>query len=259
MKWLTGVVVFFCSLAVISNAHAVIKECNSVTQVLPLIDSSKKQLFIFDIDNTIYHPKQMLGSDEWFTYYLKKRQKVSKTFQEALTYVIDLWNSLQVVTEVIPMEPQTKAVIEALQKRGLCVMAMTTRGQELARTTMRQMSSLGIDIEKTAPTNVMFQLQSMPEVLFSKGVLYTFGKHKGEVIKGFLHQLNWKPDEICYINDKREPLDEVEASLLPPMKHIGLRYAVADAYITRFSPIVADKELECFERLLSDDIAQIKL
>lgn len=47
-------------------------EIVEITKINEIGDLDKYQLIIFDLDNTIVRPIQLLGSDEWFYHTLKK-------------------------------------------------------------------------------------------------------------------------------------------------------------------------------------------
>jgi hypothetical protein len=240
-------------------AQTQIREIASIEQLLDLADPASSQLIILDIDNTLYHPRQMLGSDEWFDYFHKKQCSLHGNTPEARQHVVHLWRAIQTVTEVIPIEAQTALLVQSIQNKACCVMAMTTRGPEMANTTFQQTASLKIDLSRTSPTKVRFQIHKMPEVHYGNGILFTNGNPKGEVLKEFLHQIQWMPSQIIYVNDKKEPLDEVAASLPETVHFLGLRYSGADHFVQNFSPEIADIELEHFEHIFSDEDAANQL
>lgn len=250
--------IFFLSLFIACfrslYAAGTIEECSSIQKLLSLASPTFSQLIILDIDNTLYRPKQMVGSDEWFDYTLQQEQKNAP--HESKQKVLTLWTALQMITKVIPMESKTVDVINTLQQKHCLVMAMTTRGSNLAFSTFRQLSSLDIHLEKSEPTHVRFQLNKLPDVHYGNGVLFSNGHHKGETLKEFFTQLQWTPKQIIYINDKKEPLEEVQNSLPDSIDFLGLRYSKADQFVQQFKPDIASKELEAFTSLLSDQEAQ---
>lgn len=242
----------FVFLSYSPKAYARIEECSSLQQILLLTNTQRSQLLIFDIDNTLIHPKQMLGSDEWFDFFLQKQQALYGNDPQILRSVIDLWTAIQIVTDVIPVEQETPILIQKLQKENRILMGMTTRGSALATATFRQLGSLAIDLSKTAPTQVRFQLHRMPDVHYGKGILFTDGYDKGKALKEFLCQIQWTPESIVYINDKKAPLEEVEASLPETIHFIGLRYSGSDHFIKELSQPIVEAELDHFTFLLPD-------
>jgi len=234
------------------HAQVVIEECRSIQQLISLAQPCASQLILLDIDNTLLHPKQMLGSDEWFSYYLGKQQALSNDRESVFHRVLDLWHAIHTISSVIPMERNTAEVVRELQKMNCTVMALTTRGSMLEHVTDRQLASIGINLSLAAPLHASFTLQHMSSVLFSKGVLFTNGKHKGDALKEFLRQIGWMPDRIIFINDKQNQLEEASASLPDHVHFLGLRYSVADDYVARFDPAIADKQLHSFLQIPED-------
>jgi hypothetical protein len=55
-----------------SSLSSLIRECSTIRDVIAEIQPDT--LVVFDIDNTLLRPCQMLGSDEWFYYYIKKME-----------------------------------------------------------------------------------------------------------------------------------------------------------------------------------------
>ena len=49
-----------------------IRQCASIQEVIP--EASPRTFVVFDIDNTLLRPLQMLGSDEWFNTILDSAQ-----------------------------------------------------------------------------------------------------------------------------------------------------------------------------------------
>lgn len=230
------------------NAHVDIQECDSIQQLLSLARPGSSQLILLDIDNTLIHTKRMLGSDEWFTYYLKKEQ--ANNPETAFHFVLDMWHAIQTVSSVIPMEEKTTDVIQILQKLNCPIMGLTTRGMALEHVTPRQLSSIGIQLDKTTPFLKTCTLKDLPSVLFSKGILFTNGTHKGKALKTLLEQIGWMPDQIIFINDKKAHIEETASSLPDQVHFLGLRYTVADAYVAQFDSHKADQQLQQFLDIL---------
>ena len=255
-KWSTffvGVLVWVSFFNHSLSCSVVIEECRSIQEVSSFIQPGPTQLILFDIDNTLLRPRQMIGSDEWFSYYQNQLQKSSnETSREVFLRTLDLWHAIQLVTGVVPMEAETSSVVKKVQQMNCTVMGLTTRNSTLERTTIHQLNSLGISFSETAPIHVVFTLQHMPSVLFSKGVLFTSGKHKGQALKEFLRQIGWTPERILFINDKRDQLEEASEGAPPEIPFIGLRYAVSDRYVQAFDPGVAERELQQFLELPCD-------
>jgi hypothetical protein len=255
MIFLSRLALLLCIVISPLIAGGSIEELSSTEQLLGKVNPTISQLFIFDIDNTLYHPKQMLGSDEWFWYFSKKKLSEQGNSHEVLMSVVRLWQAVQTVTAIIPIEKETASVIQALQQKNCFVMAMTNRGPDMATTTLRHLSLLQIDMRAKAPAHAQFQVLNMPDTLYNNGILFTNNRHKGSVLVEFLQQIQCQPSQIIYINDMRKPLEEVSSSLPDSVQYVGLRYSGADHFVHEFSPAIADKELERFTHIMSDSEA----
>lgn len=232
-----------------------IRECSTIKDMA--CEATPDTLLIFDIDNTLYRTVQMLGSDEWFYSHLSAQQKKTKDKEEALNTCLDLLHAIQAVTQVQPMEPCTASVVKQLQEQGYTVMALTTRGPQIGYTTLRQLDSIGIDMRKSPPTTTSFYLETMAQVQFLRGVLFTNGQHKGKALSQFLRQATLKPKRIVFINDKLAHIKEVAQIESEGIEFLGLRYSGSDEHVKKFNPDVAEMQLNFFLNLLSDASAQI--
>lgn len=247
--------IFVCLFSFL-QLEAIIEECPTFQKLTKLSYTPQSHIVLLDIDNTLFHPNQMIGSQEWFYFYLQRSFDRQGVNEEVKQYAIDLCAAINLVSVVHPVEKITPEVILSLQKQKVCMIGFTTRGHSMATATCRQLNSLGLNLEKTAPTQVQFSLTKVPEVYFQNGVLYTSGANKGKALLEFLSQLSFRPSQIIYINDKKEPLEEVESMLLKEISFLGLRYSAADRYQGDFSEQVADVELANFSRLLNDQEAK---
>src|SRR6185295_19513956 len=117
-----------------------------------------KTLIIFDIDNTILCPQQVLGSDPWFRYYKERLVAEGLSEKEALSGAVEMLHRVYRKTKVKLIESKTPSVIESLQKRKQPVIALTTRSVEVADCTVNHLASLGVDMKKTRPLHQNFML-----------------------------------------------------------------------------------------------------
>ena len=187
------------SLVLPSRASSAIRECSSIQDVIGEVRPGT--LVVFDIDNTILRPAQVLGSDEWFHYYLMKMKLEMADQSQAFIQAVDLLHSIYFVTQVKAMEECTADVLHSLQNKGVTMMGLTSRSPPVANISIRHLKSLGIDMNLTAPTHACFSLIDIPETLFFQGVLFTNGKSKKNALSAFFKQISWKPKKIVFIDD----------------------------------------------------------
>lgn len=241
-------------LLVSSPLIAEIRECSTTEEILN--HANQKTLILFDIDNVILCPVQVLGSDPWFRYYKERLKDEGRTDKEALAIAVDMLHRVYHKTRVKLIEKKTTSVIENLQKRKIAVIAMTTRSSEVADCTINHLTSLGIDLKRSRPIAQNFMLPDCPDVLFQDGVLFTTGTHKGTAFLSFLKRVNFEPECVVFINDKASHLREVEeACETRKIRFVGLRYAGADEMVKNFKPAIADLQQRYFTGIVPDEIA----
>ncbi len=253
MKKLSLLAMLGASLVLPSRASSAIRECSSIQDVIGEVRPGT--LVVFDIDNTILRPAQVLGSDEWFHYYLMKMKLEMADQSQAFIQAVDLLHSIYFVTQVKAMEECTADVLHSLQNKGVTMMGLTSRSPPVANISIRHLKSLGIDMNLTAPTHACFSLIDIPETLFFQGVLFTNGKSKKNALSAFFKQISWKPKKIVFIDDRRKYLEEANAYEDEGLEFVGLRYNLADAYVNTLDPQICEIELQSFLSLMSDRAA----
>src|SRR5438128_267990 len=126
MKKIFIILMFMC---VNHIAYALITESDHLAAILDYIDPTKKTLVIFDIDNTLGHPKEELGSDEWF--YYKVEEKKAEGFDEltSIYYILPQLFYVQFNIALEPTENNTPDLIQHLTSNGIAVMALSKIGR----------------------------------------------------------------------------------------------------------------------------------
>jgi len=212
-------------------------------------------LFLYDIDNTLVRLERSFGCDQWFQYRFNQLQKQMDNRQEALDKALAEWTSIQYISKPQEVEAIGKDIIASQQREGVMLIGFTTRGLSLSRCTTMQLSTLGFDLSKTAPSKEELFFDNGQGVIFRKGVLFTAGTHKGKALFKFLDMLHVNPSKVVFINDKHQNLAEVEETCLERnMPFTGLRYGFLDEWVNSFNPKVADAQLKSFLDIPSDSI-----
>jgi hypothetical protein len=237
-----------------SYTWSIIKELPSLSELEQYVNN--ETLLLFDIDNTLMRPKQMLGSDEWFTFYLNKKIAEYNDRQKALKEALSLWGAIQTVTSVQYVEPCTQTVIESLRKKNISIMVLTQRKQNFATLSIQQLRSLQLDFSKTAPVKTFFELKEMPLVKYEEGALFCDEYHKGESFLCFLRQNALHPKRVVFVDDKRFQLEQLNVLESEGIEYFGLRYGGADVYVREFDPAVTEQQLASFMSILPDDEAK---
>ena len=237
---------------------AVIIESSTIKDM----DQYKKEntLFLYDIDNTLIKPTQTLGSDQWFYYRFKKVLLSEKNQKKALDKVLTEWTSIQHITQIEEVEKNSSQVIKSQQKDKIRMIGFTTRGASFAQITKQQLEAINVDFSHTSPVSQHHFFRDNKSILCQHGVLFTDGTHKGRTLFKFLDDLNLRPSQIVFINDKKSNLQEVkETCEKRKVNFVGLRFYYLDNWVNSFNPRVAQKQLEAYHKVLSDKEAEALL
>ena len=247
-----------CFLVAISQLQGAIVEVEHFQEV-PL-HIKKETLVIFDIDDTLLIPVQMLGCDEWYMHRLKQSQQAGLTPTTAFEKALNEWEAVRFLTKMEIVEPKSEKIVRSLQDQNYTVMGLTTQGLALATRTVHQLNENQIDLSITCPSKEdHYFLIGGHGVLYRQGILFTSGTSKGESLFALLDKLGIKPERIVFLNDKATHLRDIEqVAQMRGVEFIGLRYAYSDARKKAFSPEIADFEWNhsplC--HLLSDEEAK---
>lgn len=217
-----------------------------------------KTLVILDIDNTLLIPVQELGTDQWFYHRIKYYEKQGLNRTDSLEKALAEWTAIQSVTKVRVVEEGTQDFISGLQKAGYTIMGLTTRGLGLSHRTIEQLKSISIDLSLTAPSQDEVHFMNGGEgILYRKGVLFTAGTNKGQALKRLVDTINYRMENVVFINDKASHIKEIETTCQAlGIPFIGLRYGYTDEQVRNFRQDIADVQFEHFGHILSDKNAE---
>jgi len=217
-------------------------------------------LVVFDIDNTLIEPAQSLGSDQWFSYRVEENIRRGMSKQESFAVALTEWISIQHKTKVKPVETSTVQLFEQLHNGGWQVIALTTRGIELAAKTIEQLKSVGIDFSKAMPVSQEIIFEHVRGALYRGGIVFCDGSNKGALLLQFFKQSGLDPKKILFVDDKEKCLRDVEQVCAEhQISFIGLRYGFLDEKVKNLKPEVADEQWVCFGNLISDEEANERL
>ncbi len=244
---LLSVIIF----TVATTATAEIRQIEKMKDALA--DVSVGDVVVFDIDNTILEPVQTLGSDQWFEYLVKKYEEQGQDHAQAIASSQKDWGLVQEKTEVRLVERDTARLIRRLQLRGITVIALTARPDDLKDVTAHQLSSAKVHIEQ-------YEGYNNPDVVYSEGIIFSAGKNKGVILRDFLERLNIQPARLIFIDDKEKNVNNMDAEFAKTqIININYRYGAADARVHCFASEIAEFQWEHFlatGELLTDEEAE---
>lgn len=249
---------FILFLCLFYSLNSEVFEIQNMEEILPYVDSDT--LVVFDVDDTLLAPKQLLGSDPWFMQMLSIYDARGLTKSQAVAKVLPTYMAFQNKTQVRPIEKISAALIHNLQQQNINVIGLTTRSTELCFTTHNQLRSIDIDLKKTALKNHDIDVMTDLPLYYIEGILFTEVRHKGEVLKELCKKLNYEIKKVIFINDKLKyvvQLDETFKELNIP--YVGFRYAARDEEISKYDHNISLIEHHYFNKALSNEDALLIL
>jgi hypothetical protein len=198
------------------NAWASEAAQKTVFEMSPVIDDAvneslggKKVLAVFDIDNTLLTPPQLLGSNQWFADQWASLQKYCPDLGVApcptrMSQLLRFYDAVEEKSRQMTTEPSVAPGVGALQASGVKTIALTDRGGSIADATRRQLLENGIDFAKNGFGESLadFPAQSDPRgPTYQNGVMMTAGQNKGQWLMTLLRLTGFKPDLVVYADD----------------------------------------------------------
>lgn len=232
---------------IITTAH--------IADAVQLVDEDS--WFLVDLDNTMFEAKQALGHTDWLYDERQKREQNGMSREEAVQASYPDWIKTQQICPVQPLEENFVPSLIALQNRGVVIMGLTHRQPFIAQSTVRQVTSLGFDFTKTAPSQDCFTIFSTHPALYLKGILFVNDyNQKGDVFTLFLSIINQTPKKVVFIDDKKRNVEELEQALSKyAIEYVGIYYTAAEYVKPIYSRELAEFQYKFFDRIMSNGAA----
>lgn len=225
---------------------------------------AKSTLAVFDIDNTLLAMKQDFGSDQWFGWQsglIKKKkfdQAVGKKFQDLL----DLNEKIFAVSSMRLTEKDLPTMIKNLQKKGITVIALTSRSPNLRNSTERELAKNGLDL---VPTTIGKGIPKafIPKghkrlVSFMNGVFMTSGQNKGKMLRFLINTFKKKFKAIVFVDDHAKHTKSVFKNFGADTDINVYRYGKEDPLVEKFKKsdkTNVTKTLRRFQKFLQEEFS----
>ena len=218
---------------VTTSSHGQIQTISRLRQIIQHLNPSKRNLVIFDIDNTLLTTPTDLGSDHWLCHHMQQGLK----FQDLAELYFHIGHKI----ELVPTEPdllQTMAEIERNCDHVICLTARS--GQIMERTlTQLKLNQLEFHVPEVNHTDL-----ELPEAShYHEGVLFCGNHNKGAILNVFLAAIHYQPEQIILVDDKLYNLTAVAKLVAPEIDFVGLHYLGINQKIERFNPTQTHQEL----------------
>ena len=227
-------------------AFAEIREAKAMSEVFSSV--TQGSIVVFDLDNTVLEAKQTLGTDQFFSYLVKKAEEAGLRGQEAKDLALLQAALIQPRSTVRLVEESTLGFLKSLHEKNVTVFALTARPFAWAEGTLNQLASLQVDFTKTAPRIPIESNRNLKELNYQGGVIFLQpGQDKGNTLLKFLKVSRQNPEKIIFIDDKLHNVESVDTALRAAgIENVEFRYGAADERVKNFDSQLANFEFHYF-------------
>jgi hypothetical protein len=234
-------------VAHIEHIHAKIVQSYAISDIRTYINPALKPeevLIILDVDNTTATSINQLASTQWFIAMRTLKEQCGLSKEQAAHVLLPLYSLLVPHCPLQPVESTTAPLIKELQDNGYKVMSLTLRSSHNLKTcTINQLNDIGIDF--THNNLYAHDVTLNDKVLYTHGILFVHGGHKGKLLFQFLKQIRYMPKQIIFIDDKEYNVLDVEDTLVHcDIDHTGIWYRYCDAQVDSFELSLTQDDLQ---------------
>lgn len=217
---------------------------------------------LFDLDNTVMEAQLELGSDQWFVQMCSQVLTKIPEKEKAISWAVALYHEVQKIVRTQVIEDTTVRIINALQRIGVPILAITARDECLHPATRRQLKDIGIqfvplsiDGKKIPP--LVLPLSPSNNPIYENGIIYCGGKDKGACFRAFLQQTKALVKQVVMVDDKEKYLHQVgEVAESMGIRFNGVRYSHLDQKVAEFDMIKARTQLHDVADRLPEELSQ---
>lgn len=206
--------------------------------------STEDVLVVFDIDNTLAHPKTEVGSDQWLEHLAKEQAIDGKTVAQAFESLLPLYYQVQHLIDLQLTEDMLPELMNDFQSVGIRVIGLTARYLPIIDRTIAQLAPLGLSFSFLSEQELTIQARIKP-AFYKNGIAFCSSNNKGEVLFELLKMLNIKPKKIFFVDDKMHHLARVEkVALEHGVECCCIHYTQCQERVENFNAKLAEEELE---------------
>ncbi len=176
---------------------------DKIKQIKPHL--KKRSLVAFDLDDTLVVSSTHYGSTKWEGELIQEYLKQGLTKKEAQIKGWDIWEKAQHDIKLILIEDDVPIFLNNIKKNHH-VIGLTARPGALKELTVHNLKN----------NNIIFHSFNCSLNAFYEGILFCHGKPKSVFLSNFIDQVfkNEKPNNILFIDDKKENLEDILNSSL---------------------------------------------
>lgn len=213
---------------------------------------------LLDLDNTVYEGGEALGHAGWFYQEVGRRMDEGMSHEQALEDFYPLWIASQAINSVKPLEDELIDLIKVWQAEGRTVFAVTHRTPLLHDATLRQVRSLGICFDPSAPYSGSLTFEGDAQTsIYNEGVLFVGDKNsKAEVLQRFFQRIGQTPGAVVFVDDKKANSLDLELAFKPMgIEYLGIFYTAFERS-TVYDPNLAEIQYPFLNGIMSNELAR---
>lgn len=240
-----------------------IRECYDINDLKKYINFDG--WLLLDLDNTAIEPDdhhQEMGGDQWFVRFMDVASKVplSEGDPNHLVLVLSVYHAVQYFVTLKLVQPEIVDIINLFQDVGKGkVLAVTARGSEIIKPTIRELNKLGINFSSGWGNNefVLDVGDNQHPPIFKNGILFCGGKPKDKCFKNLIDILGKTPN-VLMVDDKCKYLDAMKKMVEESYQgtFIGLHYRRLDEKVQQHDFNKAQNKLQEVRANLPEEAQQ---
>lgn len=214
----------FASLVLSSTlSHAKVISTNTITPIeKTLHDADKDTLVITDVEGVLYTPVDQILQPQHKKILKKLQKEIEGRIGKKEAY--KLYGTILKTRKDRPANKKLPHLIKSLQKKGVRVIALTSCGTNSFGAipavdiwSINKLESMGYNLNQSWRGFKVEQFSSFQPPkhknstpTFKRGILFTCGVDKGEVLKAFIKKHDLEFSKIIFIDDKMPNVSSVE-------------------------------------------------
>tara|TARA_A100001011_G_C14194807_1_gene793004 strand:+ start:382 stop:1065 length:684 start_codon:yes stop_codon:yes gene_type:complete len=221
------------------------KKIKYISEIINFFDEpSQQNLLVLDIDNTILKSETFLGSDQWYTWQsILVKEQDSQAVADNMKHLNKIINDMFCHLQYQLCESDLPTTLSKLKKNNVEIILLTARGNKCHQNLKDTLLKFNV----SQYLNTSFSFLSSNSTSYQDGIIYCSGSHKGKILKSFLEQNQYIPNQIVFVDDKSKNLEHVLKFL--PQTHV---FICTNQYenIWLFSQSDKDKVTQEYENYL---------
>jgi hypothetical protein len=229
------------------NPRSRIVEEQSIARVLEFCKAFGPDTVIFDLDDTLWHPKHMIGTQAWFNSVEKDLvRRLGGDKDAAYAQALTMWDAVHQHSRMRPVERATVPTFRRLMRSGKRVIALTAQSQGVIEPVLGRLRALGLEFPAQPTVGPGTRVDLGQGVSYQDGVIFSQSPEKKLYALNEFHRRFGASTGILFIDDSRKNLELLVHGLSTPV--LGVQYTGAEVLNRSYDPRLADRQWRVFQR-----------